>query len=102
MIDLDAEMRFWLDALALESCGWKVTWAWADVIPHNGGSALGLNTTNVDERTSHIQIKKPVTEFEMNEFVDTCAHEAAHCFGAEVERRLLEAQSLVDRVNPHE
>jgi hypothetical protein len=103
MIDLDAEMRFWLDALALESCGWKVTWGWVDSIPlEDGRSAFGLNTLNADERTSHIKIKKIATQKDMDEFVDTCAHEMSHNFGAEIERRILAAQSEEDRTNAHE
>lgn len=103
MIDLDAEMRFWLDTLALEAAGWKVTWGWVDQIPlDDGRSAFGLNTLNADERKSHIKIKKLVTQKDADEFVDTCAHEMAHNFGAEIERRLLEAQSEADRVNAHE
>ena len=103
MIDLDAEMGFWCDVLNLPSAGWKVTWGWADSIPlPNGRSALGLNSLNADERTSHIQIKKPVSGIDHAELVDTCAHEAAHCFGAEIERRILEAKTDADRVNAHE
>ncbi len=103
MIDLDAEMRFWLDALALESCGWKVTWGWVDQIPlDDGRSAFGLNTLNADERTSHIKIKRLTTQKDMDEFVDTCAHEMSHNFGAEIERRILAAQSEEDRTNAHE
>ena len=103
MIDLDAEMRFWLDALALESCGWKVTWGWVDSIPlEDGRSAFGLNTLNADERTSHIKIKKLATQKDMDEFVDTCAHEMSHNFGAEIERRILAIQSEEDRTNAHE
>jgi hypothetical protein len=103
VIDLDSEMRFWLDALGLESAGWKVTWGWVDDIElDNGGWAYGLNSLNSDERSSHIKIRKLYTERDKREFVDTCAHEMSHCFGAEVERRILEAQSEVDRVNAHE
>jgi hypothetical protein len=103
MIDLDAEMRFWLDALGLESAGWKVTWGWVDSIPlADGRSAFGLNTLNADERTSHIKIKKLATQKDADEFVDTCAHEMAHNFGAEIERRILSIQSEDDRVNAHE
>ena len=34
--------------------------------------------------------------------MDTCAHEVAHCWGAEVERRLLEAKTEEERTNAHE
>jgi hypothetical protein len=103
MIDLDAEMRFWLDVLGLESAGWKVTWGWVDSIPlDDGRSAFGLNTLDADKRESNIKIKKLATDIDRREFVDTCAHEMAHNFGAEIERRLLEAQSEQDRINAHE
>jgi len=97
MIDLDAEMRFWIDALALEQAGWKIKWGWVDSIPlGDGRDAYGLNHLNADERTSTISIRQLRDQRDHEEFVDTCAHEAAHCWGAEIERRILEAHALED------
>lgn len=97
MIDLDAEMRFWIDTLALEQAGWKIKWGWVDSIPlGDGREAYGLNHLNADERTSTISIRQIRNQRDHAEFVDTCAHEAAHCWGAEIERRILDAHALED------
>ena len=94
MIDLDAEMQFWVDALALRDAGWKITWGWVDSIPlEDGRNAFGLNTLNADDRVSNIKIRELRSEIDRLEFVDTCAHEIAHCWGAEIERRFLEAHA---------
>lgn len=93
--DLNAMMRFWIELLGLDKPDqyggkpWKITWAWADSIPHpNGGDAVGLNTGNGKTQTAHIAIRKPRTNAELLDLDDTIAHEAMHCVGERMQALL--------------
>lgn len=103
--DLNAMMRFWIELLGLDKPDqyggkpWKITWAWADSIPHpNGGDAVGLNTGNGKTQTAHITIRKPRTNAELLDLDDTIAHEAMHCVG----ERMLALLSAGKDVEAHE
>ena len=111
--DLDKEMSFWVKLLGLDKPDpisgkpWKVTWGWVDSIDLGGGrQAYGLNTVNGDTQESKIDIRKLYTEKDLAEFVDTCAHEAAHCIGARMETLLIEGKQneaheyLAERLAP--
>lgn len=95
--DLDAMMRYWLDLLGVTPAnGWSVTWGWVDQIPHpSGGAAVGLNTCNGDEKTSHIAVRRPRSAVELADLDDTLAHEVVHCLGARMQA-LLDAGRNVD------
>lgn len=93
--DLNAMMQFWIELLGLDKPDqyggkpWKITWAWADSIPHpNGGDAVGLNTGNGKTQTAHITIRKPRTNAELLDLDDTIAHEAMHCVGERMQALL--------------
>lgn len=111
--DLDKEMSFWVKLLGLDKPDpisgkpWKVSWGWVDSIDlGDGRQAYGLNTVNGETQESKIDIRKLYTEKDRVEFVDTCAHEAAHCIGARMETLLVEGKQneaheyLAERVAP--
>ncbi len=99
--DLNAMMRFWIGLLGLDKPDqysgkpWRITWNWADTIPHpTGGDAVGLNTGNGKTQTAHISIRKPRSEAELRDLDDTCCHEVNHCVGLRMEALLNEGRDV--------
>ncbi len=111
--DLDKEMSYWVKLLGLDKPDpvsgkpWTITWGWVDSIDLGSGrQGYGLNTVNGETQESKIDVRKLYTEKDRIEFVDTCAHEAAHCIGARMETLLIEGKQneaheyLAERLAP--